>query len=364
MGGGASLLSAPSNSVEDQIRRNLVDHGDEGLILHTILFDPLARSAFFDFLDEGEGSHFISLYLDVINCKLIDETHFKGEQDNLDFFDRLLAILNENMRYLNELVDIKEEVRFLLESSSQISRAEATESLIKIEKSIINHIKPWFPYFERSRTFAEYRSYNPSSIFPTKLEPVSKVRRRVNSFTKYVEDTFNMNHGANFYADHDVLILERRSIISKILTRSMQPYFKSVTHVYNPEEAAETLTQKQFDVLLISVEPNYLGGVEVVGVYLRSIQYFNEGRGGLQNVCVDGEKFKFDGLANGKSPQLRPPIVLGMTLNRDPNFKREICDKGFKAVLSRPFTLGELLTTKGDLSLTTVVANLAATFSN
>ena len=362
MGGGASLHCASPSSVEDQIRRNLVDHGNEGLILHTILFDNLARSTFFEFLDEGEGSHFISLYLDIINCKLIDETHFKGEQDNLDFFDKLVSILNENMRYLNELADVKEEVRFLLKNASQISRKEATEALVRIERGIVNHVKPWFPYFERSKTFAEYRNYNPSALFPTKLEPTAKVRRRGHSLTKYFENAFNTTHGANFYADQEVLILERGSITSKILIRSLQPYFKGATHVHTPQEAAEALSQKLFHVILVSVEPDYLTGVEVVGAYLKAIQSFNGENGSLQNLCVDGEKFKFDDLANGKMPQIRPPVVLGMTVCRDIDFKREICDKGFKAVLSRPFTLGELLTAKGDHSITSVVANFTAAF--
>ena len=363
MGGGASLHCASPSSIEDQIRKNLVDHGSDGLILHTILFDSLARNTFFEYLDEGEGSHYITLYLDIVNCKLIDETHFKGEQENLDFFDKLLSILNENLRCLNELADAKEDVLFLLKKGTQISRAEATESLVKIERCILNHVKPWFPYFERSKIFAEYRNYIPSSLFPTKLEPVTKVRRRGHSLTKYLEDKFNITPGANFYADQDVLILERGSITSKILIRTLQPYFKGVTHVHTPLEAAEALNQKVFHVLLLSVEPDYLPGVEVAGTYLKACQSYSFEDGGLQNLCVDGEKFRFDRLINGNTPQLRPPVVLGMTVSRDADFKQEICNKGFKTVLSRPFTIGELLTAKGDHSITSVVANFASSFA-
>lgn len=360
--GGAASVGRNAMTIEDQIRLNLSDHGNEGLVLHTILFDPLARSTFFDFLEDDHDSHFITLYLEILNCKLIDETHFKGEQDNSDFFEKLYLILNEHHHILHELSEAQTEIDFLLHRASHVTRDQATDALVRIERSIVNHVKPWFPFFERSKVFAEYRNYYPAMLFPTKLEPISKVRRRGNSFTKYLENTFNMNNAKAFYTDHEVLILERGSITSKILIRSLQPYFKGVTHVYTPHEAEEVLAQKQFHLLLISVEPDFLDAVEVVASYLRVKQSLEPGN--LKSVCVGGEKFKFDGLTEAKQPTVRPPVVLGMSACGKPEFKKEICSKGFKAVLSRPFTISELMIAKGDLSITTVVANIATTLNN
>lgn len=341
MGGGASLAGGD----EAAIRMNFVEHGTAGVILNTILFNREAFRAFAKFTKGYYSSTCIELYIDIENCKLID-----GADAELDFFDALGYIVDRGSKHRDDIPESVQQLCIELKQYAMahtLTREAATTKLIECQRCIIDQISKWLPFFERSKIFAEYQNYTGKSLFKSfssELAPLSRIHKKKKlSFTNFLDDSLFPT--AHLYHEEDILIMEKVPLLSKILRRCFQPYFRNVSHAMSSAEALELLLSKPFNVVLMNLDMDDHSAIEVIRSYFKMDSYISclRGRNSMK-IRTDLVGQQVAGSTSSITGSSRP-VILGMSVQK--GLHRQALVEGFKAVLDMPFSMDEFHTARG-----------------
>lgn len=351
MGTGASFSSSSRRdlkqtgglSTEEQIRRNLVTCGAEALVLHTILFNRPACEAFIAFITKQTGPAAISLYIDLLNCKLIEESAHEGERVDSDFFESLVGIVD---KYLDSRLPpaVKEILHFLRDNHGSLMRSHAVDRINQIAVMLVGVITPWLGSFETSNEL-ELLAMKQSNtlLFPGVFSRLSRHTQKASSFVNRY-----------FTSCGDVLILERQSLQGKLLTYSLLPFFRSVIWVRSTKEAEQALLDRCFSVLAISIGERDSEGLHLARPYLKrkaSCKTSNE----FDNIAIDATQSSDSLMSVSKRCPSHTPtvIVIATEMNQELNLL------GFKSVLIRPFSVREFINAAGGGSAATVMSSIA-----
>jgi CheY-like chemotaxis protein len=339
MGGGVSAVEASASAMEF-IRVHLEPQSETEMIFNMIAFYPEAQQAFVKFLTEGYASTSMDFYNAVEALRSAS-----AAMPDQDFSDECVNLCNYGYYSDFDLPPATKQhliEAYKVDESVPIPRLQLLELFSTCQKLIVQSFTTMLPKFERSKQFAEYlfvtpqqgmgRIFGPDEHIDAKLLSAQKSRGKINH--KGSNEDY---HATTPKAQREeVLVVEKVSIIAKILVRALQ-YKYNVSLAITGREALEVLLQKRFDVVLISLELDDRDGIDVMKSFYQMDSYIQQLKGAKHSSEPVSEKF------------VRPmTLVLGMTSDKTSQVIRLALKEGFSEVLIKPFSLADFKKAKGE----------------
>jgi CheY-like chemotaxis protein len=277
-----------------------------------LLFDSNSRNAFYRFIELNYSEVNIEFYegVDALIQQVKD-----GVLSDSACYAKVTPFLQ--MAYLNDLCvhpELKQTLKQLLLTKIQpkiaLTKFEMEfllKDLAAAQLDIISSMGQILQSFERSKEFADYIIY---SSMPSEKKIQTQSRKRNKSNHSISRSFFNG------LKSKEILIVENSTLVAKILICSLQSTFSKVFHAVNEKEALAALSERPFDVILFSLDITDRGGLDVI------ITKYKE-------RCIEFH--------------IKPDKFVGMIGDANSGLVQDALDRGFRAVLVKPFSYEQVV---------------------